>query len=248
MVGWLWFVGTLVPVIGLVQVGPQAMADRYTYIPMIGFAMAVAWGAPSLWQSHRWEQVLSVAAVMVVPVLILGTRQQVGYWKDSSTLWERALTVTDDNHIAHANLGGVYLSEGRLEEAGEQLATALAIRYHPTIQNNLGVVRYRQGRFQEAMAHHLEALESRPDLAEAHGNIGNILVSRGEVEGGVGHWQEVLRLEPDNVHVRYNLAVVRRRQGRIAEAIEYLREALRIQPGFTEGQSLLEEMLGQPGN
>jgi len=177
-VGWLWFLGTLVPVIGFVQVGWQAMADRYTYIPSIGLFIIVAWGAAEFtakWPSRKI--ILGISAATVLAAMLVSTRIQVQYWKDSITLFEHAIEVTKDNYIMHNNIGSAFLLKGEFDKAIDHYSQALKIE--PNLQEthyNLGVALKAKGRFDEALSHFREAIRLKPDLPMALNAAANILL------------------------------------------------------------------------
>lgn len=207
-VGWLWYLGTLVPVIGLVQVGQQAMADRYTYVPLIGIFIVIAWGAADLLEGGRSSRVvLTITGVGVVTVLSVLTWRQVHYWRDTITLFEHALAVAPANRVAHLQLGAAYARTGRLDEAVAQYSTALAM--HPQsveANNNLGVVLAQAGRANEAASRFREALTLAPNDARLHANLARAYRQQGVVADAVAHYRDAARLDPDAWQVAYNLA------------------------------------------
>ena len=173
LVGWLWFLGTLVPVIGLVQVGSQSMADRYTYIPLIGLLVALAWSIPgpsSQWRSAR--PVLAVAGALTVLLCLSLTRAQVRYWRDSESLFRHAVSVTAGNFVAHGKLGEALAARGALPEAKAEFAAALGINpaYFPAMYNLASLLR-TNGEAGQALSLFRQALELRPHDAAAHYNL-----------------------------------------------------------------------------
>ena len=146
LMGWLWFVGTLVPVIGLVQVGGQSMADRYTYIPSLGVLIMAIWGAYELANSWRYQKIaLAAASSAAVVLCIVLTRQQLGYWKDSETLFRRALAVTKNNYIAHNDLGAALFKKGQISQAAIQFQEAIRLKpAYVSAHNNLGLTLFNQ--------------------------------------------------------------------------------------------------------
>jgi len=210
LMGWLWYLGMLVPVIGLVQVGNQARADRYTYLPQIGLYILLTWLAVKLvagWSSRRW--VLGGSASLILVVLIACARTQTTYWRDSESLWTRSLACTSGNSIAHNNLGGIFRDQGRMEEAFAQFQMALAI--NPDFaepHNNLGVVFARQGRNEEAVAQFQKALAVNPDYAEAHYNLGNAFLRQGDAAEAISCYHRALAIKPDYIEAQNNLALV----------------------------------------
>jgi protein O-mannosyl-transferase len=165
LVGWLWFLGTLVPVVGLVQVGQQARADRYTYVPLIGIFIALVWGIWEILPARRRGLGLAIASLVVLAPCVVLAREQVGHWRNSLALWEHALAVTSDNWMARAMYGEALITEGRDEEARLQLEEALRLRsdMDPALAQ-LGRLRQRQGRRQEALAYFRRAAAMRPDI------------------------------------------------------------------------------------
>ncbi len=236
VVGWLWYLGTLVPVIGLVQVGMQAMADRFTYIPLIGLFVMVAYGVPDLLAGWRHRRVvLSVSAGLLLSLLMIATKSQVKHWQDDTTLFKHSLDVTSNNYLCHTNLGVALARQGKIEEAVAHYVEALRIQPDfVEAHNNLGIALAGQGKIEEAIAHYVEALRIQPDFVGAHTNLGVALAGQGKIEEAIAHYVEALRIQPDYVEARNNLGVALAGQGKIQEAIAHYREALRIAPEFAK--------------
>ena len=232
LVGWLWFVGTLVPVIGLVQVGRQAMADRYTYIPMMGLSVMLVWGAADLLARFRRAQFLGGAlAVLVLTACALGTRQQLAYWKDSLTLFTRTLVVTKNNALARNNLGTALAALGRRDEALLQYAEAVRLQpADPVMRNNYGAALAKAGQVEAAVEHYLAALEVKPDFDEAHNNLGAALVAQGRLDEAVAHFRAALATRPDYAEAHNNLGGALAMQQKHAEAVEHYAAAIRLTP------------------
>jgi len=209
-IGWLWYLGTLVPVIGLVQVGSHAMADRYTYVPLIGLFIIIAWGLADLAATWRYRRVvLAMSAVILVLAFAVCASFQVRHWQNSVTLFEHTLDVTAGNYLAHYNLGASLAERGRLDEAIGHYAKALRIK--PDLHeahNNWGVGLWRQGRIKEAISHYAEALRIKPNDAMAHNNLGIALARQGKPAEAVAHFRQALRINPDYMLARKNLEVV----------------------------------------
>jgi protein O-mannosyl-transferase len=207
MVGWLWFVGTLVPVIGLVQVGFQSMADRYTYLPLIGLFIVIAWGFPDLLRGWRHQHIaLVLSAVLVLSGLASYTRRQLDNWKDSVTLFTHALQVTSSNFTAQYNLGSALERLGKYNEAVPHLT--MAIRLRPDVAGTyyiLGNVLYYQGKLDEAVSHYQWAIRIKPSYGYAHNNLGVALVRQGKLEEAINHYAEALRINPSDAEARQNL-------------------------------------------
>jgi tetratricopeptide (TPR) repeat protein len=244
-VGWLWYLGTLVPVIGLVQVGSQAMADRYTYVPLIGIFIIIAWGIPELVEQWRYRKIcLATLATVVFTILMAMTWKQVGYWKNSITLFEHTLKITSNNYLPHNNLGTALNNQGRTEEAIEHYLQALRIKPdYEKAHNNLGAALANQGRTEEAIEHYLQALRIKPDYVDAHYNLGLALANQGRTEEAIEHYLQALRIKPDYVDAHNNLAIALFRKGNIEGAIVHFRKALRINPDHIHAKRNLNKVL-----
>ena len=240
-VGWFWFIGTLVPVLGLVQVGSQPWADRYTYIPAIGLFIVVAWGAVDLLAGWRHRHVLLAgAAALVLVVCAIAARRQVGYWRSSVALWERDLEVTAGNHRAESNLAHALAGQRRLEEAVAHYRAALRIKPDfAEAHHNLGLALADQGKVSEAMTHYADALRALPDYLEAHNNLAVALAGKGRNAEAIRHFAEAVRIDPTVAVAHNNLGVALAREGRLEEAARELAEALRLEPGYAEARTNL---------
>lgn len=249
-VGWLWYLGTLVPVIGLIQVGNQAMADRYTYVPLIGLFIIVAWGAHDLLSRWNARQILlPIVATIALASCAIVARAQVRHWKNSSALWMHALRVTDDNHLAHNNLGLALMDEGKIDEAISQYNEALRIRpNYATARINLGAALSKQGKTADAVASLAEATRQRPGFAEAQLNLGAALARQGKIDEAIARYNEALRLRPRYPEASANLGLALASQGKINDAIAQYREALRIRPDFVEVHNNLGYALASQGH
>jgi tetratricopeptide (TPR) repeat protein len=247
VVGWLWYLGTLVPVIQMVQVGDHAMADRYTYIPLIGLFVMIAWGLADV--ATRWpgtKVVLGTSAAGFVVGLAICSQLQARQWKDSVTLFEHALNVTDKNHVAHTNLGVALASRGHLDSAIWHYSRAVTIQPdYVGARLNLGSTLAELDRLQEAIAHYSEVLRIKPDYADAHFNMGNALMRLCQPGKAILHYTEALRVCPDDPEVLNNLGIALSKQARLEEAAQRFREALRIQPNFSEARHNLNAVLGK---
>ncbi len=231
-VGWFWYLGTLVPVIGLVQVGAQSMADRYTYFPLIGIFLMATWGGAEFgsWNSHRRIRPLYFALFAVAVFAALAYRQT-GFWKNSVSVWERAVAVTSGNFIAYNRLGLAYIEQGRPEEAIESYRQAIKIRPDYTDgHNHLGTALASLGRLEEAILHYRKALQINPNHSQAHGNLGVALAARDQMEEAVHHFQESLRLKPDSEEVRCNYGYALESHGKVEEAVRQYEESLKLNP------------------
>ncbi len=247
--GWFWYLGTLVPAIGLVQVGAQSMADRYMYVPSIGLFIMLCWCMPSRAMKRRDLKVITgVAAAAVLAVCAVLSRVQVEYWKDSETLFRHALDVTQDNWLAHNNLGIALMESGRMPEAIEHLEQALRIEpYYAQAHNDLGNALMKSGRMPEAIEHLEQALRIKPDFAGAHCSLGAALERAGRLQDAIGQYEQALRINPDLAEAHCDLGAALGRVGRVGEAIEHLEQALRIRPDFAEAHCNLGIALVQAG-
>jgi tetratricopeptide (TPR) repeat protein len=239
-VGWLWFLGTLLPVIGIVQVGSQALADRYAYVPLIGLSASVAFSAAEIARRSSAARITVSALFLVAVAVWTGlTWRQVGYWKDDRTLFGHVAEVMPENHLAHGILGNVSLKERRYDEAIAHYREAL--RLEPGYiegYTNMGMALELSGHPAEALEQYQTALHWSQDEAEvhsgnaeAHHGIGRLLAKEGKLEPAIEQLEAALRSRPDQVEVRVNLGVTLLRVGRIDAAIAQLEQALQISPG-----------------
>jgi len=233
--GWFWYLGMLVPVIGLVQVGWQGRADRYTYLPQIGLYIAVTWAAAdltALWRHRR--AIVSTAATLAVGLLSLRAWAQTSYWRDSETLFKHALAVTTNNDVAENNLGIVYLQQAKLDKAISLLQAAVNLRPDNTpAHENLAKALLQKGEVADALIHYQKLLELQPNNIEVHNIVGTVLIQHGRIREGVEEWQNVLAIQPDNGNALSNLAWIfatspddSLRDG--AKAVQLAEDALRI--------------------
>jgi predicted TPR repeat methyltransferase len=206
-VGWLWYLGILVPVVGVVQVGEQAMADRYTYVPIIGLFVMIAWGVPELGARWRYQRhVLATSMGAALSCLVICTYSQVRHWDNAAALFKHAVDVTTENYVAHFNLGIALANQGSEKEAISHYFEAL--RINPAwaeAHNILGSALARQGNLRVAVSHYSEALRIKPAMAEAHNNLGLALQMLGRLEEAVSHFRQALRIRPDYTQARHNL-------------------------------------------
>jgi protein O-mannosyl-transferase len=241
--GWFWYLGMLVPVIGLIQVGEQAHADRYTYLPQIGLYIMIAWtvGDMLLEPTPRAGRAL-VGVVAAIAIVSLGVRAigQASYWKNSETLWSHTLAVTGENDVAHNNLGFLFLRSGELDKAISQFQAALNIRSRNTethyslgaalIQSNLGNALARKQLWDESIDHLQEAVRLRPDYADAYFNLGSVLFQQGRIDQAIAQWQKALAIRPRDAEAHRNVASALRKQGNVKGAIAEYEQALNIVP------------------
>ncbi len=206
IVGWLWYLGTLIPVIGLVQVGLQSMADRYTYVPLIGVFIMIAWGVPELLNSWRYRRfALASAAVGILFALMVITYVQIGYWRNNIILYEHAIKVTSENAWAQNNLGYALSLQGKTREAIAHFQKAISINNPADAHYNLGIMLASQGKLDEAIYQFRESIRISPGYAKAYNNLGNALLYQGRLDEAIASYREALRLNPDYTLAQENL-------------------------------------------
>ena len=234
--GWFWYLGTLMPVIGLVQVGNQAMADRYTYITLTGLFIIIAWGLPDLLAGWRYKKIaLTLSVLLIILAMSVCTYFQLRHWQNSLTLFQHALDVTGDNYTTRLHLAESLCKQNRLDEAIEKYQKCLQEIPDDTIAlNNLGIALAQQGKFDEAIKYFTESLRIKPDFATAHGNIGYVLVLQGNLDEAAVHLTEALRLDPHFAQAHYYLGQVLAQRGKINEAITHFEEVLRLKPNWVK--------------
>lgn len=232
IVGWLWYLGTLLPVIGLIQAGTQAMADRFMYIPSIGLFIMVVYGISDVLREWRYRRVtLTTSGTLLLAILMISTVLQVQLWRNSVTLFTHTLRVTANNSLIHNNLGVTLARQGQDWEAVVHYRKALEINpRYPDAHYNLAALLVRQGKNQDAMAHFVEALQLKPDKVEAHNDLGGLLAKQGKIQEAIVHFAEAVRINPNYAAAYLNLGIVLVQQGRNKEAIPYFNEALGINP------------------
>jgi tetratricopeptide (TPR) repeat protein len=245
LMGWLWYLGMLIPVIGLVQVGGQAHADRYTYLPQIGLYLALIWAVGSLGAGWRHRRVvLGGLSTVILVALIFCARAQTSYWRNSEVLWTHTLACTSDNYIAHYNLGDALVKMGRRDEAIAQYQKTLQITpNYAEAHDNLGSVLLQKGRVDEAIAHYQTALRITPENATAHNNLGNALRQKGRVDEAIAQCQVALQINPDYADAHDNLGNALFQKRRVAEAITHYQKALQINPDYAEAHNNLAWVL-----
>ena len=232
LVGWLWFLGTLVPVIGLIQVGRQAMADRYTYFPLVGVFIAVAFGIKDLIARFQIGVVPpATAASLVLASCLVLTERQLSYWRKDETLFSHAVAVTKNNYVAHNNLGAALARQGRQAEALANYQEAIHINpYWVWPHNNLGNLLDDTGKPEEALVEYRKAVQSDPNQPVIHDNTGIVLAELGRFDEAMSQFKEAARLDPTYSWAHWEMGMALLKQGRDAEAIDRFREALRLDP------------------
>jgi tetratricopeptide (TPR) repeat protein len=254
--GWLWYLVMLLPVVGIIQVGAQAHADRYTYLPQIGIYVALTWLVAE-W-SAKWgagwlhdgplRVALAVFMTGVIAVLMVCAWRQTAYWQNSEVLSTRALACTTDNDFAHFILGNTLLDKGNVDKAINQFELALQI--NPAFVKariNLGNALLQEGKVDEAVAHYQEALKNQPDLAVGHFNLGNALLQKGSVDEAINQFHRALEINPGYAEVRNNLGRTLCQKGRVDEGIIQFEQALQINPAFVDARNNLGNAFMEKG-
>jgi tetratricopeptide (TPR) repeat protein len=250
LVGWAWYLGALVPVIGIVQVGAQSIADRYTYLPSVGLFVALAWGVTDILRRSKLNTLIpAVVTASCLLVLSLVAQRQVACWQNTETLFRHAIAVTSNNSLAFNSLGRYFAKMHAWREAENSYRAALRIdpRFH-NAWNNLGCALIDQGRCVEAITNCQKAIEFDSSFAEAHSNLGTALLNLGRTEQAISRYAEALRLRPDYEQAHYNLANALASQGRISEAREHFEAALKLNPLSASAHSNCGFMLAREGN
>jgi tetratricopeptide (TPR) repeat protein len=249
-VGWLWYLGTLVPVIGLVQVGTQAMADRYTYVPMLGIGVALVWTARDL--ATRWSvpsPVCALGAIAAILASIVLTRAQIGYWKDSETLFRRTLEVTDHNAMAHVNLGTALGDRGARQEAIEQYQLALQIDPASVAAHlDLGMLLDMTGRPDEAVEHFRKAAELKPDFPQGYLYLGGVLARQTRNADAITAYRQALSLNSELAEAHVQLGLLYFNLARYDEAQSEFLEFLRLRPDSADAWNSVGKAVAAGGH
>ncbi|MCP4711491.1 MAG: tetratricopeptide repeat protein [Planctomycetes bacterium] len=250
LVGWLWFLGTMVPVIGLVQVGQQAMADRYTYIPLIGLFIILVWGFADLTASWRYRKNVSIVATLIIlGALTACTWRQVGFWCDSITLFEHSLSINDKNYLAHNHIGYDYAEKGEFDKAIEHHLLALEIKSNYTeALVNLGRELVSIQQYSKAIPWYQQALENNPNNIEALNGLGAALYAdavtdqTNDFTEAENACRKAIALNPNYSNAYYNLGQIYIKQNKIDLALEQYRQMIRINPYDTRAQQQIQQL------
>jgi tetratricopeptide (TPR) repeat protein len=240
--GWFWYLVMLVPVIGLVQVGEQGHADRYTYLPHIGLFLLAVWFAADLTEVRQPRSRFATATAAIIIVALAWTAStQASYWRNSETLWSHALDVTFDNDFAHNNLGYLCVQQGELDKAIAHFEAALSIRSRKVdphynagtafVQMNLADALARKGQPDEALVHYEEAIRLEPNYANAYYNRGNVLFAKGRTDEAMADWEKTLQIQPNDADAHTCIGNAFLRQGSFKEAIAHYEKASALAPG-----------------
>ena len=247
--GWFWYLGMLTPVIGIIQVGSQAHADRYTYLPQIGLYLLATWATTDALASwpHR-RRILGATAGVALIALTWRAWIQTSYWRNSESLWLHALAVTSENPVAHNSFGLLLLGHDRVDEAIDQFQMAANIDPgFVDAQNNLSVALTKKRRADEAITHLRRILEWYPEEAKTHYNLGNALLQKGELNDAVAAYEKALSIQPRYADAHYNLGIALERNGRVDEAIAQYQKALQDKPDYAEAYYMLGNDLLKKG-
>jgi len=258
IVGWLLFLGTLVPVIGLVQAGAQARADRYMYVPMLGLLIILAWGIADLaakW--HYKKPVLLITTILALLAVTISTRLQLRHWQNSFTLFEHTLSVTSDNYVMHNNYANLLRRLGKIDQAIDHYTKGLQLRNDlPETHNNLANALVSKGLTNEAIDHYKKAIELTQNtkhqrlqevLAEANYNLANLLRLEGQLQQALDRYTVSLKIKPDNADFLHGLGLTLSAMKRFDEAIDCFNRLLRLQPDNVIAHGLLGLALAQQG-
>ena len=239
LVGWLWYLGMLVPMIGIIQISYYAHADRCTYLPGIGLVLAGTWAVEDwslLWQHRRAG--LGGLMAAIIGILMVCAWIQTGYWKSNEILWTHTLDCTTGNYVAHNNLATALTQKGRMDEAISHCRQAVEIRpYFAEAYNNLGNALLQKGKADEAITQFQQALQINPALAEAHMNLGNALLQKGKADEAITQFQQALQIRPDLAEAQISLGTALGRKARVEEAIACYQKALEIKPDYAEARN-----------
>jgi len=251
LTGWLWYLVMLLPVIGLMQTGNQAMADRYTYLPQIGLYIIVAWGAVDLFCSWRWRYrpvLIGAGAAAILATLLVLANVQTTYWKDGVSIMRHAVACISDSSLIHNSLGFALARQGNLPEAIEHYEQAIQLKpSYAEAYSNLGVTLARQGELPEAIEHFERAIQLNPVSAEAQYNLGNALATEGKVVEAVQYFEQAIQLKPDDPEAHYRLGNALASQGKMVEAIEHYERAVQLKPDYADALQNLGNALASQG-
>jgi protein O-mannosyl-transferase len=245
LVGWLWYCGTLVPMSQVIQTGNHAMADRWNYVPSLGVLVLAVWGVCALTRGWRYRVLArSVAGGAAILACLAVTRHQIGYWKNSEALLRHTLDITENNYLAHRNLGFTYYMKGQMDEALSQFQKAVLLEPDAAeAYDHLGITFFNKGQLDEAIRQFGKALRLNPDYADAHYNLGVLFYQQGRTDHASRQFQETIRLKPDHAEAHQNLGVTLGLEGHTEEAVRQFQEALRLKPDYADARKNLDLLL-----
>jgi tetratricopeptide (TPR) repeat protein len=244
-VGWLWYLVTLLPVIGLIQVGIHASADRYTYIPLIGVFVSLVWGIGDWLERFKYRTAIAVVLGAAALFLCgLNSARQLRYWKNGVLLFSHAIEVTENNYFVRKGLGIALATKGQIDEAIRQFQEVIRLKPDDTEAHyNLGIALARKGQTEEAIRQFQEAIRLKPDYTKAHYNLGDALARKGQTDEAIRQFQEAIRLKPDDAEAHNNLGTALARKGQTEEAIRQYQEAIGLKPDNAEAHYNLGNIL-----
>jgi tetratricopeptide (TPR) repeat protein len=247
-VGWLWYLGCLVPVIGFIQIGAHAMADRYTYIPLIGLFIIISWGFHDFIKGWRYRKfvIVSMSGLILCALEVVAVNQ-VQMWKNSITLFEHTLNVTEGNYIIHNNLGLALKEQNRFDEAASHFRSSIQIKPDWHVYVNLGVTLSLQGRDDEAISLYRMALQMQPNNADIHYILGEVLLRKGKINEAISEYKAALHLKSDNSSLYNSMGVELIKQGKLVDALSSFREAVKLKPDHSGAHNNLAMLLAEKG-
>jgi tetratricopeptide (TPR) repeat protein len=250
LVGWFWFLVSLLPVIGLIQVGGQSMADRYSYIPLIGLFIMLAWGVPEISKGIKYREfILALPACLVIFAITVLTWQQIGYWRDSISLYKHTLQFTDNSYLVNNNLGRALAEKGDIDAAILEYQKVLRIFPNdPVTLINLGDAYAKQGNLEAAIQAYQDALRKRPDNTDALNGLGIIFSRIKDHDASIEEFRKALRIKPNDSIIHYNLGIAFAAKGNTNAAIQEYQEALRINPVYSDAHYNLGRALSNKGD
>jgi tetratricopeptide (TPR) repeat protein len=249
LVGWLWYLVMLLPVAGIIQVGNQAHADRYTYLPQIGIYLSITWMLARWAAARQWSRFVSpCAALAVVAALAVGAARQSAYWQDSKTLWSHALVCDPNNEMAHYGMGNVYLQEKACDHAFSEFQAALQIKPdYAEAWNNAGFSLARAGKTEAALPYYQHALQLQPAYGDAWLNLGNAFLQKQDWAEAVNCYQKATLISPDNTDIQGNLGIALFHLGKADEAIRHFQIARQLNPNDAQAVFNVGNALAQTG-
>jgi Flp pilus assembly protein TadD len=247
--GWLWYLGTLVPVIGFVQVASLSMADRYTYVPLIGLFIIIGWGFDEVVARWRYRKIVSGTCIgALLLALIICSRMQVRQWRNSTSLFQHTVDVTTKNYYPQYILGKALARQGKLDEAISNYSKALQMApSYAEVYFSLGLALAEQGKLQEAISNYAKATHIKPNYAEAHNSLGYALARQGKLDEAISHYSEAVKIKSDYASAHNNLGIALAEQGKLEEAISSYSRAVRTRPKFSEAYNNLGVALARQG-
>ena len=233
LVGWFWFLGLLVPVLGLVQVGVQAMADRYTYLPLVGIFILLAWGGAECLAAWRVPARAGIAAAALLLILCAAlTRSQLRFWRNTETIFTHAIAVTQNNWVAHYNLA--FLALHRYQDTQRGSVEKQVVHLDSELPGPGETGTPPRDYLEEVIHHCQQTLQSKPGFPDAHVTLAKALTEKGRLDEARAHLEMAIRLDPKNADARQNLAEILHRQGRVADAVDGYQAALKLKPDWQE--------------